>query len=54
MIHSIRQADNVVESADGLANRSSIEIIWCAGKNCWVVGTVRIIVNMHVVESIDV
>jgi hypothetical protein len=53
--------DNVVESANDLAILSSIEIIWCSGKNCWVVGTVHIIVDfqqqtsdMHVVESVDV
>jgi hypothetical protein len=33
----------VVQSADARANLSSIEIIWCLGKNCMSVGTVHII-----------
>jgi hypothetical protein len=38
-------ADNLVESADNLAILSSIEIIWCLGKNCMDVGTHHIIVE---------
>jgi hypothetical protein len=37
--------NDVVESADDLAILSTIKIIWCSGKNCWVVRTRHIIVD---------
>jgi hypothetical protein len=30
-----------------LTTLSSIELIWCSGKNCWVIGTCHIIVNFQ-------
>jgi hypothetical protein len=39
--------DDDVESADDLAILSSIEIIWCLGKNCMAVGTGHIIVDFQ-------
>jgi hypothetical protein len=46
----------VVQSADAHANLSSIEIIWCLGKNCTSVGTVHIIghwVSIHMPIEYD-
>jgi hypothetical protein len=39
--------DDDVESADDPAILSSIEIIWCLGKNCMAVGTGHIIVDFQ-------
>ena len=39
---------DVVESADGHAILSSIEILWGLGENCMVVGT------HHIIESLSI
>jgi hypothetical protein len=42
---------NVMESANDLANLSSIEILWHLGKNCMAIGTHHIIACYYTVIS---